>query len=322
MAHFIGSTSPRANPTHYLACVAACVQTYLLDVQYGLVDQDDAEDDERVADVIPLVINTHGWNKGLGADLTRKVQDLLPVTDIFDFDAEDDQFDQQWRFDVAQARTARIHRVSPIASPLVNLYTAADLRTLSIISYFLSTGTLKEAPTWSTSLPLCAMPPWEVSWKDAIDAVVLGCPGGEDVPPQELPAALNGGIVALLAADPGILDLPERGGDGIPYSQGAAFPSPTLSRCVGLAVIRHAAPGAPHIHVLTPVHPLLLAQCRVLAKGELELPVWAWLDHRDEEGQVAGLSREKVPYLQWGIGEGKGAARRKVRRNLMRWGQT
>ncbi|EJD53281.1 hypothetical protein AURDEDRAFT_81640 [Auricularia subglabra TFB-10046 SS5] len=307
VAHFTGSTSPRANPSHYLSCVSACLQTYSMDVQHTFMDDDNAnEADGRISDIVPLVINTHGWNKGLGADLTRKIQDMIPVTDIIDFD-EPTEHDS----------ASRVHYVAPVVSSLTTLYNAADLRALSIISYF----HMASATSWNCALPLCALPPWEVSWRDAVDSVVLGCPGGEDVPADEVHTAINGGIVALVSADPGTIDLPARGANGLPYSQGATFPSPTSSRCIGLALVRYAAADAPHMHIVTPVHPSLLGQARVLVKGEVELPVWAWLDHRAEDGRVAGVPKDKVPYLQWGVGGGKGATRRKVRRNLMRWGQ-
>ncbi|RXW16599.1 hypothetical protein EST38_g9248 [Candolleomyces aberdarensis] len=39
----------------------------------------------RIKTIIPLVINTMGWTKGLGADLTRKIEDEFGVVDIFAF---------------------------------------------------------------------------------------------------------------------------------------------------------------------------------------------------------------------------------------------
>ena len=77
------------------------------------------------------------------------------------------------------------------------------------------------------------------------------------------------------------------------------------------------------MHVLTPLPPHLLAKCRIVVKGEMELPIWGMLDFRvdGESGSVAGVEKSKVPYLQWGKGEGIGGERRRVRRNLMRKGQ-
>jgi polynucleotide 5'-hydroxyl-kinase GRC3/NOL9 len=57
-----------------------------------------------------------------------------------------------------------------------------------------------------------------------------------------------------------------------------------------------------------------------MVKGELELPVWGMLDFKERD-TIAGIEKSKVPYLQWGKGEGIGGERRRVRRNLMRKGQ-
>lgn len=76
------------------------------------------------------------------------------------------------------------------------------------------------------------------------------------------------------------------------------------------------------MHVLTPLPPSSLAKCRVLVKGEVELPIWGMLDFREpEEGVLAGFEKQKMPYLQWGKSEGVGVEKRRVRRNLMRRGQ-
>src|SRR6266550_7935276 len=65
-------------------------------------------------------------------------------------------------------------------------------------------------------------------------------------------------------------------------------------------------------HVLTPVPPAFLKHSRVFVKGEMELPVWGMLDYTaggdDDEWKngVAGVEWGRVPYLQWGKGEGAG----------------
>jgi len=311
VAHWTGAATARTDPAHYLACVAACVQTYLVDIQHSFEDDEvQGEEDDRIADVVPLVVNTHGWNKGLGADLTLKIQEMVSATDIVDFEPEPTD---------PASSTVRLHTVSPVDSSLNANYTASDFRVLNIMSYFYGTGDGR----WDTSLPLCAVPPWEVG-PEALDAVVLACPGGEDVPSFELATALNGGIVALVSAEPGALDIPDTESSTnapplLPYKQATASPNPLLSRCIGLGLVRYAS--ADSIHLLTPVSPADLAQCRVLVKGELELPVVGWLDHHAVDGRIAGIPRDGVPYLQWDAGDGVGATRRKVRRNLMRWGQ-
>jgi len=73
-AHYIGSTSPRASPSHYLHSIQSLLETYKLDLQFPASIGDPTPGDERIYDVIPLVVNTMGWNKGLGADPNVRIK--------------------------------------------------------------------------------------------------------------------------------------------------------------------------------------------------------------------------------------------------------
>jgi len=150
----------------------------------------------------------------------------------------------------------------------------------------------------------------------------------EDVIPTEIERVLNCAIVGLISCEPGWIDVDidsRPTNQNMPYTQGASTVSPSISTCHGLALVRAVSSNSAHMHVLTPLPPYLLAKCRVMVKGELELPVWGMLDFKSEGGQgggtIAGVEKNKVPYLQWGKGEGRGGERRRVRRNLMRKGQ-
>ncbi|THH10562.1 hypothetical protein EW146_g8330 [Bondarzewia mesenterica] len=350
-AHYIGSTSPRSSPSHYLNAIRSLVQIYRLDIQYAasLVDeQGDADaQDERIADVIPLVVNTMGWTKGLGADLTRQLKEIMEPTDIFEIDAV--AVDPGWSSFVAAppsnpvsthatlpaSGNPRIHVLEPVSSALTTRFTAADHRTLSILSYLhadfssasSSSGALVQgsASAWNTALPLCAQIPYEIDWNIAVDRVFLIGAGTEDVVPSEVLRVLNGAIVALvrteLDMDPDALPT-ARNTDTVdlPYTQGSPPPDPSNSTTLGLALIRAVSSSPARLQLLTPLPPQLLGQCRVLVKGEMELPVWGMLDFR-LEGSVADVERGSVPYLRWGKGEGVGGERRRIRRNLMRRGQ-
>jgi len=189
---------------------------------------------------------------------------------------------------------------------------------------------------------------------------VLTGAGSEDVVPGELGRVLNAAVVGLvghnsqelgLSGDSGLFSGSEgaetgtanASATGVPYIQGRAPPFPAMSTCFGLALVRSTmTSSAPsdaldgekqsqcQMHIVTPLPPQYLACSRVLVKGEMELPIWGWLDHRSDEvpgsgvGEVAGMEKGKVPYLQWGKRGMEGAIgqeRRRVRRNLMRWGQ-
>ena len=339
-AHFVGATSPRSSPSHYIAAIEALLQSYRLDVQSPAINHgaDDQEDD-READVIPLVVNTMGWTKGLGADLALKIENMIQPTAIFEIKIPTSK--TSWQADVLPPCAAdsyfghqpKIHLLEPVVAPILSMnYTPADHRTISILSYFHCVFPTKNprelqqvsATSWDTDLPLCARPPYEVDWSTAIDKFVLAGAGMEDVVAAEVKRVLNGAIIGLVSCSPDTIDL----GDGatstsdhpVPYFQGSPPPSPLTSNCFGLALIRAVSPSSTHMHVLTPLSPRFLSKSRVAVKGELELPVWGMLDTFQADG-VAGVAKGKVPYLQWGKGKGLGAERRRVRRNLMRKGQ-
>ncbi|KAJ6581533.1 hypothetical protein B0H19DRAFT_929359 [Mycena capillaripes] len=341
-AHYIGLTTPRSSPSHYLASIESLVEIYQLDVQ---TPADSGDEDPRISDVIPLIVNTMGWTKGLGADLTRKIEDIVQPTDIFEVEAP--FFEHSSSFEQPPGpsndlQSAKLHLLQPISpSVLSTNYSASDHRSIAVLSYFhamfprMAPRGLEQltAARWNTTLPLCAHPPYEVDWSLAFDRITLCGAGSEDVVPSEINRVLNGALVGLVAYEPGSLDdntdMSRSSSDPeasavppIPYTQGSAAPSPSTSMCHGIALIRAISPSSSRMHILTPLPPHVLSKCRVLVKGEMELPLWGMLDFQsDLEGEIAGVEKTKVPYLQWGKGEGLGGEKRRVRRNLMRKGQ-
>ena len=342
----------------------ALIQSYRLDIQTPDIDLAD-EHDSRISDLIPLVVNTMGWSKGLGADLTQRIEDMLEPTDIFDIkDSSNEQYpiannNKSSRYvaysnvSMVDESLARLHELQPvISSSSVAGYTPADHRALSILSYFHARFPLDIIPSqldqitacsWDTSKPLCAIPPYEVDCTVAIDKVILAGAGSEDVVEEEIGIVLNAAIVGMVRCDPGAIDL-ENSTDsalstGINYTRYLAPPSPSLSSCVGIALIRGISPPIrndppvptkTYFHILTPLPHSLLSCARVLVKGEMELPIWGMLDFRNFDGgkgvnfgDVAGVEQDKVPFLQWGKApEGAiGAGKKRFRRNLMRRGQ-
>lgn len=302
----------------------------------------DESTDTRVADVVPLVVNTMGWTKGLGADLNAKVEELAEPTHVFEIIGSEEKawpaappiYDTPSKEPVTSKAFQYTLEAIPPGSTNTH-FNAVDQRNLNILSYFhaifpstfsSSSGQVRQitATKWDTSLPLCARYPYEVDWAQAFDQVILIGTGYEDVIPSEIANVLNGAIVGLVECEPGTEDPPyPNPSDSLqfPYTQGRHPIMPSTSTCHGLAFIRGISPSSSHMHVLTPVPPALLSRCRVVIKGELELPIWGMLDFRDANEGVAGVEKGRVPYLQWGKGEGLGGERRRVRRNLMRKAQ-
>ncbi|KIJ29708.1 hypothetical protein M422DRAFT_188032, partial [Sphaerobolus stellatus SS14] len=204
--------------------------------------------------------------------------------------------------------SGRLHQIRPILkSPLSLYYAASDYRAMAILSYFYSRNLASdETPmSWSIELPLCARMPWEVESRTAIKQIVLTGAGYEDVTIEHLGSAINCGIVALIAEDEDIMEnAAEINPEGWPYIQGSSTPSPTSSNCIGLGFIRGVDPNRHVLQLITPVPPAELSKCTILVKGELDMPVWGFLDFRqDTAAGVAGVKWEKVPYLQMGGGD-------------------
>ncbi|EJU05971.1 hypothetical protein DACRYDRAFT_12792 [Dacryopinax primogenitus] len=311
-AHYLGSSSPKSDPALYLTAVEALLQSFRLELQFPSAME---VGDGRVSDVVPLVVNTMGWTKGLGARLLEQVEQLVQPTHVFEFpDSGEtahplDRFSSSTLTPTGNRDDRQVYTLEPVQpSPRLSAYNAPLLRALSTMSYLHSHPPQEGQSTrWSTT-PLCAQLPYEVDLRTTFDKIVLLGPGSEDVVPEELGTVLNGSLVTFLAVDDGSEPLPAHDGHLMPYEQRAPAPSPFTSHCLGLGVIRSFNRESGKALVLTPVPLSTLPKARVLVKGELELPIWAFLDPRQEEEQsgVAGVEWERVPYLEFGGVRGVG----------------
>ncbi|KAI5116887.1 hypothetical protein M0805_009277 [Coniferiporia weirii] len=270
-SHYIGSTSPRNSPSHYLSSIRSLIQTYKIDLQY-LAPEDELldTDDPRIEDVIPLVVNTMGWTKGLGADLARQIIEAVEPTHIFSMQSPNGEFETG--MDVLKPATlttnasitrSQVFEIEPIAVGTQSArYSAADWRAISLMSYFhsvLSPSQYRLLPPaiqpssyattspagstslchWDCRLPLLACAPYSVSPSEAFDSIILIGAGSEDVVPTEVGRVLNGALVALVASQPDYVEaLPPLAQQNLPYMQGAEPPDPSSSHCIGLALVR------------------------------------------------------------------------------------
>lgn len=270
-----------------------------------------------------------GWTKGLGADLNKRIEDLVEPSDVFEFENlnHNSTFGS---FPPTPNPGIRRRHLPPAQTFTASSHTPADLRALSLLSYFhtvqLSVQNDNRAATlWETDTPLCAKVPYDVCTHIAFDKVVLATSGMEDVTVSEIQNVLNGAVVALVESHDETVITPEHPpetGEGLDslYERGTSPPSPFSSNCFGLALIRSLS--ATRMQLITPVPLELLGRSRVLVKGEIEIPIWGMLDFRAENyDNVTGVEMAKVPYLRWGKTEGLGGGKRRIRRNLMRKSQ-
>jgi polynucleotide 5'-hydroxyl-kinase GRC3/NOL9 len=326
-SHFIGSLNPRLSSEHYLASVSHLIEQYRYEVQYPT----DPIESSRISEVVPLVINTQGWVKGLGADLLLEIERLAEPSHTYTFaesngtegegdlsfhsDDPNEESDLQLR-----SGFGFVVPLQPIpATPLLSRFTASDMRTLSTISYLHSRASENEAHFWDFSAPLASQVPWQVTTESVFKEIYITGEGADGVLQEDLVLALNNRLVALVERTDGTLE-------GF-YTPGRALPSPTETHCLGMGLIRSISPDGKTIHLLTPLSSSSLSRVSVLIASELELPVCGMLDWRipahasAHPSSLFGVPWEEVPFVVEGKDQGVGMARRKFRRNIMRRGQ-
>lgn len=304
----------------------------------------------KIRERVPLVVNTQGWIKGLGADLLSKLKTDSEPTHVCSFVSAFDGDDSAGHSDGGshlQPQQRHVYDAAPCAdenlpyrllalppappNPLESKWTASDYRTLSFVSYFYSNlaaaapvRSSTSSPTsvlssvWQFTSPLIARPPYALDWRrqaGQISAVHLA--EGHDVLYEHVLHALNGSFVAIVESTSSTGDSPSVS-TSFPFDPSSAPPNPANSRALGLGLVRSIDPSTSTLHLLTPVPPP--PSSISLVKASLDVPLALMLDHTasdvDRERGLMGVSWKDVPFLS--IEEGEGAGRRRVRRNLMR----
>lgn len=327
-SHFIGALNPRLSSEQYLAAVSQLLEQYRFEVQYPI----NATESSRISEIVPLVINTQGWVKGLGADLLLEIERLAEPSHTFTFaessGAEADG-DQSFQGEDLTYEESDMHLRSgfgvvfplqPIpVTPLLSRFTASDMRTLSTISYLHSRAAESDHVFWDFSGPLASHAPWQVSTDTVFKEVYITGEGSDGVLEEDLVLALNNRLVALVERTDGT-------SEGF-YTPGCSLPSPNETHCLGVGLIRSISPDGKTIHLLTPLPAAVLSRVSIMIAGELELPVCGMLDWRlpthasTRPTSLFGVPWEDVPFLVEGKDQGVGMARRKFRRNIMRRSQ-
>ena len=327
-SHFIGALNPRLSSEQYLAAVSQLLDQYRFEVQYPI----NATESSRIFEVVPLVINTQGWVKGLGGDLLLEIERLAEPSHTFTFaesggaEADGDQSFQAEDFTFEESDMhlrsgfGVVFPLQPIpVTPLLSRFTASDMRTLSTISYLHSRAAEGDNVFWDFSAPLATHAPWQVSTDTVLKEVYITGEGSDGVLEEDLTLALNNRLVALVERTDGT-------SEGF-YTPVRSLPSPSESHCLGVGLIRSISPDGKTIHLLTPLPAAVLSRVSVMIAGELELPVCGMLDWRlpahasTRPTSLFGVPWEEVPFLVEGKDQGVGMARRKFRRNIMRRSQ-
>jgi len=306
-AHYLGSVSPKSNPSLYLASIQDLVSQYS-----SLHDMADG--------TLPLVINTQGWVKGLGADLLAEIHRMASPSKIFDFSAPPDPSSSYGALAQLESPTTPCLYLQPMSQPAdygPTRMNAADLRTLNLISYLHLEASQKSSERqWSFSRSLVTQTPFAVPWHILKPIRLLS---SEHIVYEELLNALDVSIVSLESLDDPHTTDSER---ALAYDPHPPLQAPRGS-CLGLGIIRAIDKSASAFHMLSNLPSDALDKVNAISKGDLELPTVLMIDYinaPDDQDGVCGVPWKDVPYLESREDQqaGVGYTKRRIRRNVMR----
>ncbi|KAI8967030.1 hypothetical protein BDF20DRAFT_903008 [Mycotypha africana] len=342
---FFGSTSCRHDPDYYLACIFELVDHWKHDHEQYLKSGEDKQEG-----FTPLIVNTQGWISGEGYNLlVSQIQKIRP-TDIFamrhhmlSYRNLPPTFEMDILSQNSHAPVSTIHgygktpalryldcvlRDPNTTTTLADNFTATHLREMALGSYFQQTTMTNAVMSeWDFQEHIVHRVPWVVDWRRNLNEVWVLY---EEVKHNELLYALNGSLVGLMGDMRDYQPLP--GPTNNVSTEDDSFsppnychtgdqpaPNPREKTCYGLAIVRAVDPARHAFLLVTPVPGNTLKKVTSIVKGEMQLPLWAMLDRRQEKGTgVANVVWKKVPYITQEHTEGAGANALRVRRNLLR----
>ena len=263
-SHHIGNISPRDNPRHYIDCIN------------NLLSHDSGN--------TPTIINTPGWTKGTGFELlTSLIEIASPDFILVLSNAGNDTLARNLHPLASKLEIDLLLVEAGNTIPPVIPLTAADLRTLGIMSYFHRIG----FDTWDFTTHLMAWKPWIVKFNGSSEE--RGICGiaiqGEELLPEDIVLAINGTMVAIILISSTSNEEISLTPEGIPMlsDREVKFMDPGVSRCVGYGVIRGIDVRNGWLMLLSPWEPSTLEEGEkvILERGHVSLPVWGMWDHKN-----------------------------------------
>ncbi|UZJ54421.1 hypothetical protein CBS101457_003741 [Exobasidium rhododendri] len=301
-SHFLGDVTPKDDPKLYIEAIYDLVQLYR---------------NELYKRGVPLIVNTQGWVKGLGANLFTELEGMIFPSHIVDMILPGDESNLSGKARKLTHSRAKSILTTVEAAPLSLTrdrgLNAVEARTLNIISYFYSTSLPGPSsgprpqqhddwPLWDFSVPLLQQRPYIINVEVGLRAGLHVLGSGAGVEKRLQLMALNGSCVAVNCI---ARDVARRGAargveaDGNLKESDVAMmwkaalsrsrPPVPLTNCVALGIIRSIDMEKGDIHLLCPLSPHHLAACNLpgpgeidlcLVKGTIEVPVWLSLNYQ------------------------------------------
>jgi polynucleotide 5'-hydroxyl-kinase GRC3/NOL9 len=338
-SHFLGDTTPRDDPSSYNNSIADLVRYYNQHLKIK---------------GIPLIVNTQGWVKGLGADLLFNLERLLQPTHVFDMmQYDEDGLVQQFTSPSAQPLNNTVImrlEAAPVGLTRDRGLNAVEARTLNLVSYFYSVrlpgpGNVGD-PQWDFSLPLVQQRPYVIDVHQGLQGGLFVPSKGASVDKKLHLMALNGSIVGIVSTSQHFEKLSSGDSKSSIWRQALSRDMPSLqsSNLLSLAIVRSIDIDKGEIYLITPLSLQHLQSSHspnkhlYLIKGAIEVPIWLSLNFSLIEASQSsqpsassqlfeGVPLSDVPFLtfaqQSSLSKDQiiGQEKRKVRRNILRRSQ-
>ena len=232
---------------------------------------------QRKGELLPVVINTAGWTKGVGGIvLAELVGRIAPQHVLY---LGEQQADDIPPLTAASALHVlpRHTATAPAAGAGAGAVLSADKsRTLSLLAYFLQRSAPPVSFLTAASL-LASLRPVRVPFS-AVSLQLL--PPHERLPHALYLRAFNATIVALCMSDAAHPVSARETDAGVRVVTASRSPLP----CLGLAIVRAVDLSSRCLYLLTPLPLPLLRQASVLVRGTMELPS-VLLYQREQDGR-------------------------------------
>lgn len=334
---FIGATTPKQNPDYYLNCINELYKTYMLEIAH------------KSPSYTPLIINTHGWVRGIGFDLLIQIlQNIRPMY-IYQFAFPENSSNVGKNLpDISEiindsnnseylSRSITIYTVDEIN--IRQKYNPFENRTFNLLSYFSrdknnnnnnsneirSISSIRKG-WWNFREAYSDKIPYQVFWKDVRIQILYA-----DVPNSQILYALNGSIVGLIS------DTTQYNSIGTnfnnnnnnnkvlkesekfiePYLQLKIIPSeqymidPSRHNCVGLGIIRSIDPSSGKFFIITSVPQDILSHVNLIIRGSnYDLPSCIYMSGFE-------TSKDELPYCTFTLAEGIGSVEKRDRKSVV-----
>ncbi|XP_057825663.2 polynucleotide 5'-hydroxyl-kinase NOL9 isoform X2 [Cryptomeria japonica] len=256
--HFYGDITPKSNPEKYLHIIINLYEHFRKEY-YDADISDESEALKRVQ--IPLVVNTHGWVKGLGYNVLVDMLRYMVPTHVVQIRltaiSKNLPLGAFWTSVRDDASSTKLLYLGTPMKDTMNKSIVIQkhgrqMRELRIIAYFRQCfGESSESVKTYKELAraLASHPPYQVAIQ-RIKIVHLHC----QVPDNEIYYSLNGTIVGLAVGSKNCSNV---------------FSQPV---CVGLGIVRGIDIFKGLFHVITPVPIRTLQNVDIFLQGFIEIP--------------------------------------------------